>query len=73
MDGLWADYERAAVESKLGAAIVGSPETVRAGIEKLALDTGAKEIIAVTDTYSFDDRLRSYELLAEAVRPVSTV
>ena len=73
MDGLWADYERAAVESKLGAAIVGSPETVRTGIEKLARDTGAKEIIAVTDTYDFDDRLRSYELLAEAVRPVSTV
>jgi luciferase family oxidoreductase group 1 len=73
MDGLWADYERAAVESKLGAAIVGSPETVRAGIEKLARDTGAKEIIAVTDTYDFDDRLRSYELLAEAVRPVPTV
>ncbi|WP_263411481.1 LLM class flavin-dependent oxidoreductase [Terriglobus tenax] len=71
MDGLWADYEREAVMSKLGAAIVGSPETVRAGIEKLAKETGAKEIIAVTDTYSFTDRVRSYELLAEAVKPVT--
>lgn len=71
MDGLWADYERDAVMSKLGAAIVGSPQTVRSGIDKLAKETGAKEIVAVTDTYDLSDRLRSYDLLAEVVKPVT--
>src|ERR1700726_1488117 len=35
MKGLWQEWERAAVESKLGAAIVGSNATVKAGLEKL--------------------------------------
>src|ERR1700723_2903180 len=35
MEGLWNDFERAAVETKLSAAIVGSNRTVKAGLEKL--------------------------------------
>src|SRR5579863_3682273 len=52
MDGLWSEWERAAVMSKLGAAIVGSNTAVKAGLEKLAGDTGASEVIVVTDTYT---------------------
>src|ERR1700728_1321330 len=40
MEPLWQDWERAAVESKLGAAIVGADATVKAGVEKLAGDKG---------------------------------
>lgn len=65
MDGLWSDWERAAVMNKLGAAIVGSDEAVQAGLEKLIRDTGARELIAVTDCYSHEDRLKSYERVAE--------
>jgi luciferase family oxidoreductase group 1 len=68
MDGLWNDLERAAVENKLGAAIVGSDITVRAGLEKLVADTGADEVIVVTDTYEHEDRLRSYERVAQVAR-----
>ncbi len=58
MDALWQDdMERAAVESRLREAIVGSNATVRAGLEKLVSDTGADEIIVVTDTYEPADRL----------------
>ncbi len=64
MDGLWQPWEQAAVESKLGAAIVGSNATVKAGIERLLEDTGADELIVVTDTYEPADRLESYERLA---------
>lgn len=64
MDGLWTPWERAAVESKLSAAIVGSEATVRAGLEKLVRDTGASEVIVVTDTYSHEDRLASYRRVA---------
>src|SRR6202790_2160921 len=42
MEPLWQNYaERAAVESRLGAAIVGSNATVKAGLEKLVGETGA--------------------------------
>src|SRR4029077_2380676 len=46
--------------------IIGSPETVRAGVEQLAADYGADEVIAVTITYDHEARKRSYELLADA-------
>jgi luciferase family oxidoreductase group 1 len=47
--------------------IIGSPETVRAGIESLAADYGAEEVIVVTITHDHAARRRSYELLAEAM------
>jgi luciferase family oxidoreductase group 1 len=64
MEELWQDVERDAVESRLGAAIVGSSATVKAGLEKLVGETAADEVIVVTDTYEHADRLRSYELVA---------
>jgi luciferase family oxidoreductase group 1 len=64
MEPLWQDWERAAVQSKLGAAIVGSNATVKSGLEKLVLDTGADEVIVVTDTFEHADRLQSYERVA---------
>ena len=47
--------------------IVGNPEQVRAGVERLATEYLADEVIAVTITYDHDARRRSYELLAEAM------
>jgi alkanesulfonate monooxygenase SsuD/methylene tetrahydromethanopterin reductase-like flavin-dependent oxidoreductase (luciferase family) len=64
MEPLWQDWERAAVESKLGAAIVGSDATVKAGLENLVGDTGAAEVIVVTDTYEHADRVESYRRVA---------
>ena len=46
--------------------VVGSPDTVRAGLEAVAERYGAEELIAVTITYDHGARRRSYELLAEA-------
>ena len=45
-------------------AIVGSPATVRRGIEEAAEEYGADEMMLVNITYSHDDRKRSYELIA---------
>src|SRR5450755_4607709 len=70
MEPLWQDWERAAVENKLRAAIVGSDATVKAGLEKLASDTGADEVIVVTDTYEHADRLHSYERVADVARMI---
>jgi len=52
MDGLWTDWEQAAVQARLRAAIVGSEATTRQGLKRLIGATGADEIIAVTDTWT---------------------
>lgn len=64
MEPLWQEWERATVESKLGAAIVGSDATVKAGMQKLIQETGADELIVVTDTFDPEARLQSYERVA---------
>jgi luciferase family oxidoreductase group 1 len=71
MEPLWQDIERAAIQSKLGAAIVGSSATVKGGLEKLVAETAADEVIVVTDTYEHSDRLRSYELVAEVAKELA--
>jgi luciferase family oxidoreductase group 1 len=66
MEPLWQNYsERAAVETRLGAAIVGSNATVKARLEELVGETGADEVIIVTDTYDHADRLQSYRRVAD--------
>jgi luciferase family oxidoreductase group 1 len=72
MEPLWNELERAAVENRLGAAIVGSDATVKAGLEKLVSDTRADEVIVVTDTYEPEDRLESYRRVAEIARMTET-
>jgi luciferase family oxidoreductase group 1 len=64
MEPLWQDGESAAVGNRLRAAIVGADATVKAGLEKLVADTGADEVIVVTDTYEHADRLQSYQRVA---------
>ena len=51
-------WERATVKSKLAAAIVGSDATVKAGMQKLLHETGADELIVVTDTLQPEARLQ---------------
>jgi luciferase family oxidoreductase group 1 len=72
MEPLWQDAERAAVESRLSAAVIGSNATVKAGLEKLVDDTAADEIIVVTDTYEHADRLQSYQRVAEVAAMIES-
>jgi luciferase family oxidoreductase group 1 len=70
MEPLWENHERTAVENKLSSAIVGSDETVNAGIEKLVDDTNANEVIVVTDTYEHTDRIESYRRVAGIAKSI---
>jgi luciferase family oxidoreductase group 1 len=45
-------------------AVVGSPETVRSGLESVARAYGADELMLVTITHDHEARRRSYELAA---------
>jgi luciferase family oxidoreductase group 1 len=47
-------------------AIVGSPATVRAAIERVAAEYDVPEVMVVTITFDHGTRVRSYELLANA-------
>jgi len=47
-------------------AILGSGEEVRAGLEQVAADYHAEEVMVVTITHDHAARRRSYELIAEA-------
>ena len=44
--------------------VVGAPETVRAGLEAVAAEYGADELMIVTITHGHAARRRSYELIA---------
>lgn len=72
MEPLWDQLERAAVENKLRAAIVGSEATVLAGLQQLVRETQADEIIVVADMYEHADRLQSFERVAKVAKKVET-
>ncbi len=52
-------------ESSGRRAVLGSPATVRAGLEQVAAEYGAEEVMIVTITFDHEARRRSYELIAE--------
>jgi luciferase family oxidoreductase group 1 len=52
--------------------IVGDPATVRAGIEAVAHEYAADEVVLVTITHDHAARRRSYELIAEAFELAGT-
>ncbi|MCB1886570.1 MAG: LLM class flavin-dependent oxidoreductase [Rhodocyclaceae bacterium] len=66
MAGL-SDYEREAIGSFLGAAIIGGPERLKAGFDDLLRHTGADEFILVSDVFDEAQRQRSLAMAAEAV------
>ena len=53
-------------------AIVGDPDVVRAGLEQVADEYGADEVLVVTITFDHAARRRSYELIAEAFKLTGT-
>jgi luciferase family oxidoreductase group 1 len=47
-------------------AIVGTPDTVREGLEAVAVEYGTSEVMVLTIAHEHEARRRSYELIAEA-------
>ncbi|MFN7195551.1 MAG: LLM class flavin-dependent oxidoreductase, partial [Hylemonella sp.] len=60
--------ERAAIADFLAAAVIGGPQTVRAGFERLAALTQADEFILVCDVYDPALRLRALDIAAAVWR-----
>jgi luciferase family oxidoreductase group 1 len=55
----------------LSCAVVGSPETVRQGIDAFVRRTGADELMVTAQIFDHAARVRSFEILAEAHKSLS--
>jgi luciferase family oxidoreductase group 1 len=66
IESYWSPLEKAQAQQMLARSIVGSPATVRAGIDALVEETEADELIVVSDVFDHAERRRSFELIAEA-------
>ena len=64
MDDLWSPVERAHVERMTRVSAVGSPDSVRRGLEAVVEATGADELILTSQVYDHTARLRSFKLVA---------
>jgi luciferase family oxidoreductase group 1 len=62
----FSEAEWAKIRYNRNRIIAGTPDTVKAQLTDLAAEYGVDEIVVVTITHDFADRVRSYELLAEA-------
>jgi luciferase family oxidoreductase group 1 len=72
IDAFWTPDEKAELSHKLRYAIVGGPETVWQGLERLLADTRVDEIIVTSNVFDPAARLRSYEILAEVARSMES-
>jgi luciferase family oxidoreductase group 1 len=63
---LWTKEDRALVADRTETQFVGSPQTVVEQLSALQAATGADELAITTITHEHADRVRSYQLLANA-------
>jgi luciferase family oxidoreductase group 1 len=62
---------RSILGQALSCAIVGSPETVRQGLDAFLARTGADELMVTAQVFDHAARVRSFEILAEVNRALS--
>ena len=58
------ETERQVVRESRRRAVIGDPAQVKARIEQMARDSGADEVMLVSNLHGHAERLRSYELVA---------
>jgi alkanesulfonate monooxygenase SsuD/methylene tetrahydromethanopterin reductase-like flavin-dependent oxidoreductase (luciferase family) len=62
----WSPAEKALAMQILARSIVGGTDAVRDGLAALLSETGADELMVVSDIYDHSARLHSYDLIAAA-------
>lgn len=63
-----APFERAMIDEMLSCTVVGSPPSVRRGMDAFLERTGADELIVASQVFDHAARLRSFEIVAEVAR-----
>ncbi|HEX9917554.1 MAG TPA: LLM class flavin-dependent oxidoreductase, partial [Pyrinomonadaceae bacterium] len=64
LEDRWTEMERAGVSHMLACSVVGSPETVRRGLEQFVAKTQVDEIMVTAQIFDHAARLRSFEIVA---------
>jgi luciferase family oxidoreductase group 1 len=64
IESYWSAMEKRQAMRMLARSIIGSPGTVRSGIDALIAETDADELMIVSDVFDHATRLRSFELIA---------
>ena len=67
IDDYWTPAEKAQAAQMLAFSIYGSPATVRARLDALVANTGADEVIIVSDVFDHEARMRSFEIIAQNI------
>jgi luciferase family oxidoreductase group 1 len=65
IESYWSPHEKAQASQMLACSVVGSPETVRNGIQSMIERTNADELMIVSDIFDPEKRLRSFEIIAD--------
>jgi luciferase family oxidoreductase group 1 len=68
MEGLWTPFEQSGVQQAFSEAIVGSPATVKKGIEDFVARNGLDEMMVTAAIFDHPARLRSFEIVASGFR-----
>ena len=68
IETFWTPAEKERASAMLARSFVGSPETVRAGLDQLVAEIQPDELIVAAAIHDHAARIRSYELLADATR-----
>ena len=68
IEAYWAPHEKLHATRMLACSFVGSPDTVRRELQAFVERTGLDELMVSGTVYDHDDRLRSFELLAQVAR-----
>ena len=66
IESYWSPMEKAQAQADARPIHHRLSSEVRAGMDALVAETGADELIVVSDVYEHPARLRSFELIAEA-------
>ncbi len=64
----WSPQEKAQAMRMLARSVVGTADTVRTGLQAFVAETGADELMIVSDVYDHQARLHSVELIAQAMK-----
>lgn len=67
MDGIWNEMEEEAVNQMLAVAFIAGPEKLKSQLQAFFAQTKIDELMVTSHIYDHEARLRSYQLLAEAI------
>jgi len=70
IENYWSPVEKAHAQGMLSRSIVGSPETVRKGLQRLVAETAANEYIISSDVFDINEHKKSHELIAMVAKQV---